>query len=60
MELWKKENICAPCYLDRSWSSNVVVNGFVNWLGLKEANDDASYAIMAFDLDDERFRDYGA
>lgn len=52
----KKEDIVAPYYLIRGWSSNVLVNGFVNWLACKEVIRDVSYVIMAFDLDNESFR----
>ncbi|KAJ0758798.1 putative F-box domain-containing protein [Helianthus annuus] len=51
----KKEGMSAPYYLNRGWSSNVFVNGFVNWLAFKEGDWGASRVIMAFDLDDERF-----
>ncbi|KAJ0582313.1 putative F-box domain, galactose oxidase/kelch, beta-propeller, F-box associated interaction [Helianthus annuus] len=55
----KKEHVSAPCYLT-NWSDNVnvFVNGFVNWLVYFEATAGGShsYVIMAFDLDNERFR----
>ncbi|XP_024992969.1 F-box/kelch-repeat protein At3g23880-like isoform X2 [Cynara cardunculus var. scolymus] len=54
---WKKlEDLIAPCYLIKGWSSNVFVNGSVNWLASKDAIRGVSHTIMAFDLDDERFR----
>lgn len=54
---WKKlKDMIAPCYLIKGWSSNVFVNGFVNWLTSKDVIRGVSHMIMAFDLDDERFR----
>ncbi|GJY64008.1 F-box/kelch-repeat protein-like protein [Tanacetum coccineum] len=41
---WRKiDGVVAPCGMLRGWSSNVVVNGFVNWLGIKEVAGDASH-----------------
>ncbi|KAL8192579.1 hypothetical protein R6Q57_027764 [Mikania cordata] len=51
---WKKEDMSAPCYLTRGWSKNVFVNGFVNWLALKETVTGELNVIMAFDLDEEK------
>ncbi|KAI3494912.1 hypothetical protein L1887_36942 [Cichorium endivia] len=51
----KKDDHIAPCYLMRGWSSNVVVNCFVNWLACKQAINGVSHEIMAFDLYDELF-----
>ncbi|KAI3741347.1 hypothetical protein L1987_59019 [Smallanthus sonchifolius] len=48
----------APCYSTRGWSSNVFVNGFVNWLALKEATRGDSQVNMAFDLDDESYLEH--
>ncbi|GKB12268.1 F-box/kelch-repeat protein-like protein [Tanacetum coccineum] len=56
---WRKiDGVVAPCGMLRGWSSNVVVNGFVNWLGFKEVAGDASHVpnvIMGFDLENECF-----
>ncbi|XP_076957447.1 F-box/kelch-repeat protein At3g06240-like [Bidens hawaiensis] len=61
---WEKKNsvgASAPCYLNKGWSSSVFVNGFVNWLGFKDegAGAGACRYVMAFDLENERFRVFG-
>nr|GEV49697.1 F-box/kelch-repeat protein At3g06240-like [Tanacetum cinerariifolium] len=56
---WRKiDGVVAPCGMLMGWSSNVIVNGFVNWLGFKEVVEDASHVpnvIMGFDLENECF-----
>nr|XP_043620304.1 F-box/kelch-repeat protein At3g06240-like [Erigeron canadensis] len=55
-DTWKKkDNVTAPCFLARGWSSNVMVNGFVHWLGRKGPGKGDDYLIMAFDIENECF-----
>lgn len=56
-ELWQKIEAIVPCYIPKCWSSNVFVNGFVNWLAYKSPNRSGGFdCVMAFDMFDESFR----
>lgn len=56
---WVKINVIVPCYIPKTWSESVFVNGSVHWMASERPNSfDIIDRIMLFDMRNEVFGDF--